>query len=1333
MSGFGFGARSGLHRNTGRSSAPRITISGIAISEAAPAGSIVGALSVFAGSGTYSYSIPAGGDPDGVFAIAGANLVTSSVLDFEASRFHQVTIEADNGVDPALSRSLIISVTNAFEQPDLRALSLPSIITQGSVVSISGATAGSSISAPQLPAGWTLDPASLQIAIANDAPPGAQSWTLVETLADSANSPNASNGTSSVEMPAVADILAPSNAWDGTAGSGFTSAPVDPARMTAKPVLRLIEPAHQHFTDTLTIGAQAMANNKGTLIDGVAAVRFYFENDAPVEVAEPTFRTLTREDGSTYGCLGYWADLQKPASREGAGELYIEAVPSDATMQSRVIGPFLYYPVATLHDWVATVGTGGDFSTFRQARDAARNAGASNGLIELLDGGDYTVTQGGAPFVPTGYLTVRPASGVTARLTLGAGNENVWDTNVGRFWFEEVDFDLDTIAAIKTQNDGGHVFRRCRMERTGGRQLWFKNTPPLSYFAEGPACLLECYSDGIYEPGDRNEMMRGNIMERGFGDITASCPATLYNTFHEWDWLDIAPTDTGRMRIAYSGAGSSVTLARSYQSSGPQTNRYRIFTLKVDGVTALTFEAWQFWDRFAEPVTNDGATPATVRGYEVQHFVDAINALPDFTATVLDNDLAARALNLQGSTDNADFGDTQIIAGTGSYDVIADIDLHGGAISGVTGENYLHLFDRYTEFNEDLLWNYSDNPGYNDVVIAGCILDQGNDAFTGMNNLIADAYSHVVFAHNSMRGQRATLGRSNGTTTWDSYCLVSNNAAPRLADNSPSSNIFGANNHLEDGVGLSPNFTGTLVSGTTASWFPQASGQDFGVSGELEANPKPPVMTYDMGGNIRANPSPVGASSQIAAAAQELPFVVVGLLGQSNVAGTAPADAQDIDVENIWQFASSPIDAGTFDQIISDITPLLHPRSAAPEERLGTGDYFARQIMANGLVPDGYRLLIVPCARGATGMITGGQEWKPTAPLGTLLQGAIDQCTKAVNAAQALNSDSHFAGFLWGQGENEVNNSGGEDAYVAAFTQLVDQVRTSVPTATDCWAMLGSMVPEWTKGQANGQAIQSAHMRLALGDDRIHFDQAPTGLADPGGPIHYGAAGFRTYGARLGDALPSAIADPRLTYGFAGDEIGDGSATPILAMTNAGSVDLIIRNGAGVGLGAKCLSAAGSSTLSTLSSAGAVFDGVGDQSDICVEWTANFSGRASMVLRAQINQPYNATLGYPGYLFRVDESAGLSVFRIDPDPSVNLLGSHTSVGSPTNPRLRASVIGNRLTFAISSDGGASWTTVIDEFDDVFASGGAAYMQGGAGTRGGEVIAENFVFRRRIPA
>ena len=105
--------------------------------------------------------------------------------------------------------------------------------------------------------------------------------------------------------------IRPSAAWDGSPATRFSVVPSDPSRTTAKPAVRLIEPPNQFYTNKLVIGAMAFANDGGTLIGGIDRVRFHYEGTT-LDVIEPSLRSLTHADGSTYSCLGYWVELGKP-------------------------------------------------------------------------------------------------------------------------------------------------------------------------------------------------------------------------------------------------------------------------------------------------------------------------------------------------------------------------------------------------------------------------------------------------------------------------------------------------------------------------------------------------------------------------------------------------------------------------------------------------------------------------------------------------------------------------------------------------------------------------------------------------------------------------------------------------------------------------------------------------------------------------------------------------------------------------------------------------------------------------------------------------------------
>lgn len=87
----------------------RILLSDSTISEAASVGDLVGTFSVINGSGSYTYSLT--DDAGGLFAVDGVDTSLLEVADTLADGTDTITVEADNGVDPPISRTFTITIT----------------------------------------------------------------------------------------------------------------------------------------------------------------------------------------------------------------------------------------------------------------------------------------------------------------------------------------------------------------------------------------------------------------------------------------------------------------------------------------------------------------------------------------------------------------------------------------------------------------------------------------------------------------------------------------------------------------------------------------------------------------------------------------------------------------------------------------------------------------------------------------------------------------------------------------------------------------------------------------------------------------------------------------------------------------------------------------------------------------------------------------------------------------------------------------------------------------------------------------------------------------------
>lgn len=190
--------------------------------------------------------------------------------------------------------------------------------------------------------------------------------------------------------------LVPAPAWNGQAGSGFSLAPSDPVRTTAKPALRLITPPNQWFTDTLDVGVIAMADEGGSLVNdlGIAGVTFHFEG-AKVEIDAPRwYTTMTQRGPRTY--FGWWVRLKKPAGKSGAARLYIEAEARDPSFQKRVIGPYLFSPQTAAHDLELTIDpdlpeiVGERYQSIPAAIPFVVNGNFQNPRFTIVKAGRYT-------------------------------------------------------------------------------------------------------------------------------------------------------------------------------------------------------------------------------------------------------------------------------------------------------------------------------------------------------------------------------------------------------------------------------------------------------------------------------------------------------------------------------------------------------------------------------------------------------------------------------------------------------------------------------------------------------------------------------------------------------------------------------------------------------------------------------------------------------------------------------------------------------------------------------------------------------------------------------
>jgi hypothetical protein len=93
---------------------PQIRLSGLTVEENVALGTVVGTLSVVNGSGVYTFTED--DDPNELFEIDGDEVKTNAVIDYEIYPSSVTyTVIADNGVDPPITETFTITVTDVDE------------------------------------------------------------------------------------------------------------------------------------------------------------------------------------------------------------------------------------------------------------------------------------------------------------------------------------------------------------------------------------------------------------------------------------------------------------------------------------------------------------------------------------------------------------------------------------------------------------------------------------------------------------------------------------------------------------------------------------------------------------------------------------------------------------------------------------------------------------------------------------------------------------------------------------------------------------------------------------------------------------------------------------------------------------------------------------------------------------------------------------------------------------------------------------------------------------------------------------------------------------------
>lgn len=678
--------------------------------------------------------------------------------------------------------------------------------------------------------------------------------------------------------PGGGSTVEPSPAWNGTAESGFSILPSDPARTTAKPAVRLVTVPNTYFLDSEVVGVAAYANDSGTLIGGIDRVRFHFEGNF-LDVVEPSLRPFTRRDGSTYLVFGYWATLRKPSEASGTAHLYVEAIPADGTMQRRVIGPYAYFPVEPFagtnnaHDAEVTVtpsqpiSVGVNYQTVGAALTYCRSTNRKNPLITITENIvnedlDNTNAPSGQ-YVFQGWCTIRTAPGVAvsyAKPSYAGDVASNLRLQINGVKFEgDHTFDMRRMQTILPENLGGKGlwFDRVRFINSAGRgELWRKGVRPFKPVLYGLSYVTDCEFTAINDPLVDHIIARGNICDQTYGDIATSGKAVHGNivtdhkqsTDFNFDVTAITITGPANATVAISGGVDAST---------------RTITLKVSGSQVSTFVVGSSEARYN--TANGGSYDATTagQGYNVQDVADWINSLSGWSAAVHDDARRASMLGIPG-TKGVGFGDTSASSGitlSTTVDYHADFYQQSGHADNVIIDGNRVYDTECAMFltGADTAINTLDCIIINNAMMNSVATGQYYDPTNGFSQFQKKVHSHFVFAHNTMAFQGILMVAASGFNP-DGYSMVAANSLTSLTWNgTPDPDLTIKDNVIDSGGSSPAGAIGTVLGGNYSSKFAGADSGDFTPAGVLAVNFKTPVVRHDLFGQDRVELCAAGA------------------------------------------------------------------------------------------------------------------------------------------------------------------------------------------------------------------------------------------------------------------------------------------------------------------------------------------------------------------------------------------------------------------------------------------------------------------------------------------
>jgi hypothetical protein len=627
--------------------------------------------------------------------------------------------------------------------------------------------------------------------------------------------------------------------------------------------MRLLVPPNQVYSDRLLVGVYAGANNGGTLIDnmGLESIVVHFEGTT-IDIDKPSLQSFADANGNIVSYFGWWIELRRD-DRNGAANLYFEAIAKDAEFQRRVMGPYTFFPRSAAHDQIIKVAPsqteiqGQRYRSITAALAYLRSIGANHPSIHIVEPGLYDIQKTGPDvYVGAGYCTISADVPVTiGKSGYKNDREAIMRINYEGLHFrgENITFDLKYLLSMRNEGMRDPWFDGVRFVNSAGRyHLWRKGKRAIPQFGDGSPWYTECDFRNVSYAACRSSLLRGSRFREGFNDVATDGACVIGNRVDDWDSTLEWHKDVDAMSVRYVGPEATATLVldgRNDVSSG------RTFTASW-GSNSATFQV-----SASEECYKAGTN------YNVSDVVAWLNGLGvGFVARLIDDTRRASALSLPGLK-GIGFGPVSLKNTTltlvTEFDVHADFWQQNSLAGGGIAENVIIAENTVVGMvGQDIFIKGAD--GARDFLVL-------NNAFwnkmeqsiyatnVGTASQVQQAHSHVVIAHNTWASQQFNL-RTRETYNPDRFCLFANNVLRRINWlGPPDGDLTIADNHIFEGFEGPARGRGTTIGGNHETLFADAAHGDFTPTPLLQGEARTPRVARNRKRNKRTERCPPGA------------------------------------------------------------------------------------------------------------------------------------------------------------------------------------------------------------------------------------------------------------------------------------------------------------------------------------------------------------------------------------------------------------------------------------------------------------------------------------------